>query len=152
MYKTQVQNGAPYVAAMAIRYVAGFCFLFVHEYLIADCVWFASFSCAITVVAWSSFIQVESKILEKQGSKSVGCREAFRRRTAPVFAGAVVLFGLSVASFVYAFSIIGYIKPCAQTHPKPAPNLQSNTVLGNLMLSQGFKQLMSFKPTSFGSI
>lgn len=102
--------------------LAFFCFLFVREYLIADCVWFASFISAITVVAWSSFIEVESKILEKQGSKSVGCREAFRRRTAPVFAGAVVLFGVSVASFVYAFSIIGYIKPCAQTHPKPAPN------------------------------
>ena len=95
---------------------------FSHEYLIADSAWFVSFIAAITVVAWSSFIEVESKILEKQGSKSVGCREAFRRRTAPVFAGAVVLFGVSVASFVYAFAIIGYIKPCAQTNPKPDPN------------------------------
>jgi hypothetical protein len=65
------------------------------------------------VVAWSSFIQVESKILEKITVKSVGCREAFRRKTTPIFICAVALFALSVISFVAAFVLIGYIKPCA---------------------------------------
>ena len=76
----------------------------------------ASFIAAITVVAWASFIQVESKILEKQGDNSVGSREAFRKKTTSVFAASVVLFGVSVAAFVYSFSIIGYIKPCASRH------------------------------------
>jgi hypothetical protein len=74
----------------------------------------SSFVAAITVVAWSSFIQVENKILEKHCSASVGCREAFRRKTTPVFLAAVFLFGVSVVSFVIAFIIIGYIKPCMQ--------------------------------------
>ncbi len=121
MYKTKVQNGAPYVAAMAIRSAAANRFPILYDYFfVANSVLFFSFIAAITVVAWASFIEVESKILEKQGGKSVGCREAFRKRTAPVFAGAVVLFGVSVASFVYAFAIIGYIKPCASPNqPKP---------------------------------
>jgi hypothetical protein len=57
-------------------------------------------------------MQVQSKILEKHDVQSVGCREAFRRKTAPIFVAAVVLFTVSVMSFVYAFSIIGFIKPC----------------------------------------
>ena len=83
-----------------------------------------SFVAAITVVAWSSFIQVESKILEKFGAKSVGCREAFRQRTTPVFLAAAFLFGVSVTSFVTAFILIGYIKPCT-----PIIQLQPHTTI-----------------------
>ena len=84
----------------------------------ADQISSSSFIAAITVVAWSSFIQVESKILEKQGDNSVGSREAFRKRTTPMFVAAVVLFGISVTAFVYSFCVIGYIKPCAAS-PRP---------------------------------
>jgi len=80
-----------------------------------------SFCAAITVVAWSSYVQVENKILEKFGAKSVGCREAFRRSTTPIFLASVILFGISVTSFVTAFVLIGYIKPCTQP-PTPNPN------------------------------
>jgi hypothetical protein len=129
MYKTSVSNGAAYVAAMAVRCAAArsslnshrlvppLLFLsllnFPHTHPHLSC---ASFIAAITVVAWASFIQVESKILEKQGDNSVGSREAFRKKTTSVFAASVVLFGVSVAAFVYSFSIIGYIKPCASRH------------------------------------
>ena len=85
----------------------------------------ASFVAAITVVAWSSFIQVESKILEKIGAKSVGSREAFRQKTTPVFYAAVLLFGVSVTSFVTAFILIGYIKPCTQIPQLPNPQTQN---------------------------
>jgi hypothetical protein len=102
-----------------------------------------SFVAAITVVAWSSYVQVENKILEKFGAKSVGCREAFRKRTTPIFLASVILFGISVTSFVTAFFLIGYIKPCTQP-PNPQPLL--------LTLPKGSKPPTLLKSTSYGLI
>jgi hypothetical protein len=82
-----------------------------------------SFISSIIVVAWASFIQVESKILEKQ-EQSVGCREAFRKKTTSVFLAMVLLFVVSVIAFVYAFIVLGYIKPCNQ---RPSCNIHLRT-------------------------
>ncbi len=85
-------------------------------------------------MAWSSFIQVESKILEKQGASSVGSREAFRKKTSSVFVAAVVLFGISVAAFVYSFSIIGYIKPCQHARALQVHTTSPNRIISNALL------------------
>jgi hypothetical protein len=87
------------------------------------------------------YLQVQSTILEKHEAKSVGCREAFRKKTLPVFVAAVILFGVSVLAFVYAFAIVGYIKPCTQ-NPKP--------VASHVMLRKGYKPQMLLNLMSFG--
>ncbi len=116
-----------------------------------------SFVAAITVVAWSSFIQVESKILEKIGAKSAGCREAFRQRTTPVFFAAVLLFGVSVTSFVTAFILIGYIKPCTPIIQLPIPNPKHEFLHHHILTHfKGSKpltlcKLISSSPTSSAS-
>ena len=90
MYKSQVAEGSTYVACMAI-----------------------SFVCAITVVAWSSYTQVQSKLLDKL--ESVAAVEAFRNDTTGMFVLSSALFGVSAVSFIIAFSFVGFIKPWFQT-------------------------------------
>ena len=89
MYKSQVPLGSTYVACMAL-----------------------SFVCAITVVAWSSYTQVQSKLLEKE---SIAAVEAFRQKTTFMFMLSSALFGVSAVSFIIAFSFVGFIKPWIQT-------------------------------------
>ena len=89
MYKSQVPQGSTYVACMAL-----------------------SFVCAITVVAWSSYTQVQIKLLEKE---SIAAVEAFRQKTTFMFMLSSALFGVSAVSFIIAFSFVGFIKPWIQT-------------------------------------
>jgi len=89
MYKSEVPPGSTYVACMAL-----------------------SFVCAITVVAWSSYTQVQSKLLERD---SIAAVEAFRKKTTFMFLLSSALFGVSAVSFIIAFSFVGFIKPWLQT-------------------------------------
>ena len=90
MYKSSVPQGSTYVACMAL-----------------------SFVCAITVVAWSSYAQVQSKLLHKL--QSVVAVEAFRVKTTGILVLSFALFGVSAVSFIVAFSFVGFIKPWIQT-------------------------------------